>query len=137
MPTLTIDGKQVTAAAGTSVLEAAKQAGIEIPHYCYHKGLSVAGNCRMCMVEIEKMPKLQISCATVVADNMVVHTSNDKVKKARQGVQEFLFVMIAQMFEVSNNGIAALFANGIHYNSFVVSLGFAFNNFNSSFGTVD
>lgn len=92
MPTLTIDGKQVTVDPGTSVIEAAKLVGNEIPHYCYHPGLSVAGNCRMCLVEVEKMPKLQISCATACTDGMVVHTNNEKVQKARQGVQEFLFV---------------------------------------------
>jgi NADH-quinone oxidoreductase subunit G len=92
MPTLTIDGKQVTVEAGTSVIEAAKSIGIEIPHYCWHPGLSVAGNCRMCLVEIEKMPKLQIGCGTPVGEGMVVHTGTEKVKRARQGVQEFLFV---------------------------------------------
>ena len=92
MPTLTIDGKQVTVDAGTSVIEAAKQIGIEIPHYCWHPGLTVAGNCRMCLVEIEKMPKLQIGCGTPAAEGMVVHTGSEKVQRARQGVQEFLFV---------------------------------------------
>ncbi len=91
MPTLTIDGKQVTVEAGTTVIKAAHGAGIDVPFYCWHPGLSIAGNCRMCLVEIEKMPKLQIACNTVCSDNMVVHTQSDKVKKARQGVQEFLF----------------------------------------------
>lgn len=92
MPTLTINGIQVTVEPGTSLIEAAKKAGVEVPHYCYHPGLTVAGNCRMCLVEIEKMPKLQIACGTPVAEGMVVHTESEKVKKARQGVQEFLFV---------------------------------------------
>ncbi len=92
MPTLTIDGKEITVEAGTSVIEAARQAGTEVPHYCYHAGLSIAGNCRMCLVEIEKMPKLQIACGSAVSEGMVVHTNNERIQRARQGVQEFLFV---------------------------------------------
>ena len=68
MPTLTIDGKEVTVTDGTSVINAAEEAGIYIPRYCYHPGLSVAGSCRMCLVEIEGMPKLQISCHTIARD---------------------------------------------------------------------
>lgn len=90
--TLTIDGKQVQAEAGTTVLEAAKTAGIEVPHYCYHPGLSIAGNCRMCLVEVEKMPKPMIGCATTVGEGMVVHTDTEKVKKMRQSVMEFLLI---------------------------------------------
>jgi NADH-quinone oxidoreductase subunit G len=92
MPKLTIDGKEVVVQDGTSILEAAKSVGIDIPHFCYHPFLSIAGNCRMCMVEIEKNPKLQISCATPVAEGMVVHTQNERVKKARRGIMEFLLV---------------------------------------------
>lgn len=91
MPTLTIDGKQITVEQGTSVIEAAKQSGMEIAHYCWHPALSVAGNCRMCLVEVEKAPKLQIACGTTATDGMVVNTNTDRVKKARGGVQEFLF----------------------------------------------
>ncbi|MBI1871160.1 MAG: (2Fe-2S)-binding protein [Chlamydiae bacterium] len=92
MPTLKIDGKDIAVPAGTSIIEAAKKAGTFIPHYCYHPGLSVAGNCRMCLVEVEKSPKLQISCFIPVADGMVVHTENDRVKEAREAVLEFLLV---------------------------------------------
>ncbi len=77
---LTINGKEVEAKAGTSVFEAAAQAGVFIPHYCYHPDLSVAGVCRMCVVEIEKTPRPQISCNTPVVEGMVVRTNTDKVK---------------------------------------------------------
>ncbi len=92
MPTLTIDGKEVTVEKGTRVIQAAKQLGIDIPHYCYHPGLSIAGNCRMCLVEIEKTPKLQISCHIECTDGMVVKTSTEKVKLMREHVLEFLLV---------------------------------------------
>ena len=68
--TLTIEGRQVTVPAGTTILEAAKAAGILIPHYCYHPGLPVAGVCRMCLVDVEKAPKLAPSCATAVAEEI-------------------------------------------------------------------
>ena len=92
MPTLTIDGKQVTVEKGTTLIRAAEQLGIDVPHYCYHPGLSIAGNCRMCLVEVEKMPKLQIACHIQCADGMVVSTGTDKVKKTRQHILEFLLV---------------------------------------------
>ena len=92
MPTLKIDGQEVTVPAGTTIIEAAKKAGNFIPHYCYHPGLSIAGNCRMCLVEIEKNPKLQIACNTQVADGMMVKTDNERVKSARQDILEFLLV---------------------------------------------
>jgi NADH-quinone oxidoreductase subunit G len=92
MPKLTINGKEVEVPAGTNLIEAAKAVGNQIPHFCYHPGLSVAGNCRMCLVEIEKAPKLQIACNTPVAEGMVVLTDSDKVKKARAGVMEFLLL---------------------------------------------
>jgi NADH-quinone oxidoreductase chain G len=87
---LTINGQAVKMAAGTLVIEAAKQAGIEIPSYCYYPGLTLQGACRMCLVTIEKMPKLQTACTTVVANGMVVHTENDDVKNARKAMLEFL-----------------------------------------------
>jgi len=87
---LTIDGKQVEVEKGTSVIEAARVAGVMPPHYCYHAGLTVAGNCRMCLVEIEKMPKLVTSCTTQAGDGMVVLTRSEKVKKGVAGVEEFL-----------------------------------------------
>ncbi len=89
MPTLKIDGVEVTVPAQTNILEAAKTLGIEVPHYCYHSGLSVVGQCRMCQVEVEKMPKLAIACNTAVADGMVVTTRSPKVEKARRAVLEF------------------------------------------------
>ncbi len=89
MPTLKIDGVEVTVPANTSILEAAKSVGIEIPHYCYHPGLSVVGQCRLCQVEVEKMPKLATACNTPVADGMVVFTRAPKVEKARRAVLEF------------------------------------------------
>jgi NADH-quinone oxidoreductase subunit G len=92
MPTLIIDGIAVEVAPGTTILEAAQTIGIEIPHFCYHPHLSVAGNCRMCLVEIEKNPKLVISCATPAADGMVVSTRSPKVLKARVGMMEFLLL---------------------------------------------
>jgi NADH-quinone oxidoreductase subunit G len=92
MPKLTINGKEIEVAAGTNLIEAAKSVQAEVPHFCYHPGLSIAGNCRMCLVEIEKAPKLQIACNTPVAEGMVVFTESDKVKKARAGVMEFLLL---------------------------------------------
>jgi NADH-quinone oxidoreductase subunit G len=89
MPTLKIDGTEITVPAQTSIIDAAKEAGIEIPRYCYHPGLSVVGQCRMCQVEVEKMPKLAIACNTPVADGMVVSTKSPKVEKARRAVLEF------------------------------------------------
>ncbi len=92
MPKLSIDGREVEVPAGTNLIEAARLLDLEIPHFCYHPGLSVAGNCRMCLVEVEKAPKLQIACNTAVAEGMVVRTDSDKVKKARAGVMEFLLL---------------------------------------------
>jgi len=92
MITLTIDGAPVSVPAGTLVIEAAKQAGVLVPHYCYHPGLPVAGVCRMCLVEIEKAPKLQIACATTVTEGMVVKTQTAPAKDARQGVLELLLI---------------------------------------------
>ncbi|MEW5728322.1 MAG: NADH-quinone oxidoreductase subunit NuoG, partial [Pseudomonadota bacterium] len=92
MPKLTIDGREIEVEAGTTVLQAAEQLGIEIPRFCYHERLAIAGNCRMCLVEIEKMPKPVASCAMPVGEGMVVHTNNANVRKARQGVMEFLLI---------------------------------------------
>jgi NADH-quinone oxidoreductase subunit G len=90
MVKLTIDGKEVEVEKGTSVIQAAEMAGIAVPHYCYHPGLTVAGNCRMCLVEIEKIPKLVTSCTTIAGEGMVVQTGSGKVKEAVAGVEEFL-----------------------------------------------
>ena len=90
--TLTIDGRSITVAKGTTVLQAAIEAGISVPYYCYHPGLGVDGSCRVCVVKIEKMPKLQTSCSTTCTDGMVVSTSEPDVVQARAGVLEFLLV---------------------------------------------
>ncbi len=92
MAKITIDGKTVDVKDGITILEAAKQIGIDIPHFCYHPALSIAGNCRMCLVEVEKMPKLAIACATRAMDGMVVYTQSEKVKRARQAVLEFILI---------------------------------------------
>ncbi len=92
MVKVTIDGNGFEFPAGMTILEAAKDVGIEIPHYCYHKGLSIAGACRMCLIEIEKVPKLQIACYMTVGDEMVIHTANERVKKARKAMLEFHLV---------------------------------------------
>ena len=83
MPTLTINGMNVDVPQGTTILNAANGVGVEIPHYCYHPKLSIAGNCRMCLVEVEKFPKLQTACSTVVTDGMVVRTDTEKVRKKK------------------------------------------------------
>jgi len=86
----TIDGRSATVPAGTLLIEAAKQVGIEIPSYCYYPNLSLQGACRMCLVAIERMPKLQTACTTVVTNGMVVHTGTEEVKNARKAMLEFL-----------------------------------------------
>ncbi|MEW5702305.1 MAG: 2Fe-2S iron-sulfur cluster-binding protein [Candidatus Zixiibacteriota bacterium] len=90
MPKVTIDDRTIEVHAGTTVIQAAEQLGIFIPHYCYHPGLSIAGSCRMCLVEIEKNPKLQIACYTMVTDGMVVRTTTPAVTIARAAILEFL-----------------------------------------------
>ena len=92
MPTIEIDGKKVTVPDGWNVIQAAEKLDIEVPHYCYHPGLSISGNCRMCLVEIEKMPKLQIACNTKVTEGMVVKTASPKAKAAQAAVLEFILV---------------------------------------------
>ena len=90
--TLTIDGRPITVEKGRTVLQAAIEAGIEVPYYCYHPGISIDGSCRVCVVKIEKMPKLQTSCSTVCTDGMVVETRAPEVVEARAGVFEFLLI---------------------------------------------
>jgi NADH-quinone oxidoreductase subunit G len=89
---LTIDGRTVTAEKGRTVLQAAIEAGIRVPYYCYHPGLGIDGSCRVCIVKIEKMPKLQTSCSTPVAEGMVVSTQTPDVVDARASVFEFLLI---------------------------------------------
>ncbi|POZ62180.1 NADH-quinone oxidoreductase subunit NuoG [Chromobacterium alticapitis] len=87
-----IDGKKLTVPQGSTVIEAAHSVGTYIPHFCYHKKLSIAANCRMCLVEVEKAPKPLPACATPVTDGMKVHTASPLAKKAQQGVMEFLLI---------------------------------------------
>jgi NADH-quinone oxidoreductase subunit G len=89
---ITIDGREIVTAKGKTVIQAAEDAGIDIPHYCYHPKLAIAGNCRMCLVEIEKMPKLQIACNTQATEGMAVKTQSPKVLEARRAVMEFLLI---------------------------------------------
>jgi len=88
--TLTVDGKKITAPAGTLLIEACKSAGIEVPSFCYYPNLSLQGACRMCLVKIEKMPKLQTACTTVVGEGMIVTSDNDEVRQARKSMVELL-----------------------------------------------
>ncbi len=88
--TLTIDGKKVTAPAGTLLIEVCRSVGIEVPSFCYYPGLSLQAACRMCVVEIEKMPKLQTACTVPVTEGMIVATANEKVKQARKATLELL-----------------------------------------------
>ncbi len=92
MITLTIEGRPVSVPEGTSLLEAAKVAGVLVPHYCYHPGLPIAGVCRMCLVEVEKASKLAPACATPVVEGNVVHVHSPLAREARQGVLEMLLI---------------------------------------------
>ena len=92
MPKITIDDIELEVEPGLTVLQACQLAGKEIPHFCYHERLSVAGNCRMCLVEMERAPKPIASCAMPVGDGMVIRTDTDLVRQAREGVMEFLLI---------------------------------------------
>lgn len=92
MVEVTIDGKKVEVAEGSMLMDAATKLDIYVPHFCYHKKLSIAANCRMCLVDVEKAPKPLPACATPVTQGMVVHTSNAKAKAAQKGVMEFLLI---------------------------------------------
>ncbi len=92
MADINLDGKTVTVADGSMVMHAADAAGTYIPHFCYHKKLSIAANCRMCLVDIEKMPKPMPACATPVTNGMIVRTKSEKALKAQQSVMEFLLI---------------------------------------------
>jgi len=87
---LTIDGREISVPKGTMVIQAAEKLGIFVPRYCYHPGLSIAGNCRICLVEVEKIPKLQVACNLPVSDGMVVHTRSEGAEDGRRAVLEFL-----------------------------------------------
>src|SRR5262245_55192216 len=86
--TVTIEGIQIAVPKGTMIIEAAKQAGVLVPHYCYHPSLPAPAVCRMCLVEVEKQPKLAPACVTTVTEGQVVHVNSDSAKKAREGVLE-------------------------------------------------
>jgi NADH-quinone oxidoreductase subunit G len=88
--TLTVDGKKITAPGGSLLIEACKSAGIEVPSFCYYPGLSLQGACRMCVVKVEKMPKLQTACTTGVTEGMIVSTDSDEVRQARKAMVELL-----------------------------------------------
>ena len=92
MVEIEIDGKKVEAAPGSVIIQAAEQAGTFIPHFCYHKKLSIAANCRMCLVDVEKAPKPMPACATPVTQGMVVHTKSERAIKAQKSVMEFLLI---------------------------------------------
>lgn len=92
MVRITIDGRTLEVEAGKTIIQAAHEAGITIPYYCYHPGMVVDGNCRICLVEIEKQPKLAVACKTPVAEGMVIHTSSSKVYDGRRHVLEFLLI---------------------------------------------
>ena len=87
-----LDGQKVDVLEGSTIMHAAEKAGAYIPHFCYHKKLSIAANCRMCLVDVEKAPKPMPACATPVTQGMIVHTKNDKAIKAQKGVMEFLLI---------------------------------------------
>src|SRR5919108_5297623 len=90
--TVTIDGAPVQVPKGTTIIEAAKQAGVLVPHYCYHPSLPSPAVCRMCLVEVEKAPKLMPACVAAVAEGQVVHVNSPAAKKARESVLEFLLI---------------------------------------------
>src|SRR5256885_3765714 len=92
MPKLTVDGRQTEVRHGATVMEAANGLGIYIPHFCYHKKLSIAANCRMCLVQVEKAPKPLPACATPATEGMKVHTHSEAAIKAQKGVMEFLLI---------------------------------------------
>jgi len=92
MAKVTIDGIEVDVQDGINAIEAAKAADVHVPHFCYHPSLSIVGQCRMCLVEVEGMPKLQAGCATPVRDGMKIHVWSEKVDKARKGQMEFLLI---------------------------------------------
>ncbi|WP_041571797.1 NADH-quinone oxidoreductase subunit NuoG [Candidatus Kinetoplastidibacterium blastocrithidiae] len=92
MVDIIVDGKKISVPKGSKLIQATQSIGCYVPHFCYHKKLSIAANCRMCLVEVEKFPKALPACATVVTDGMVVHTNSEKVKDAQKSVMEFLLI---------------------------------------------
>src|SRR3954464_12270289 len=92
MPKLTVDGKDIEVGAGATVMDAANRLGIYVPHFCYHRKLTIAANCRMCLVEVEKAPKPLPACATPVPDGMKAFTTSPQARQAQNGVMEFLLI---------------------------------------------
>jgi NADH-quinone oxidoreductase subunit G len=92
MPKFVLDGKEIEFEPGQTIIQAAKKHGVDIPHFCWHESLSVSGNCRVCLVEVEKIPKLVIACSTLAAEGMVVHSASEKTLAARNAVMEFLLI---------------------------------------------
>src|SRR5512136_1953602 len=92
MPKLVIDGREVEVPQGATVMDAATKLGIYVPHFCYHKKLSIAANCRMCLVDVEKAPTPLPACATPVTPGMVERTQSEKAKQAQKSVMEFLLI---------------------------------------------
>ena len=92
MPKITIDNKEIDFTQGQTIIQAAEAASIDIPHFCWHSALSVSGNCRVCLVEVEKMPKLVIACSTLATDGMVVSSQSEKTLSARSAVMEFILI---------------------------------------------
>lgn len=92
MPKFVLNGKEIEFKQGQTIIEAALESGVEIPHFCWHPKLSVSGNCRVCLVEVEKMPKLVIACSTIAAEGMVVHSESEKTLAARNAVMEFILI---------------------------------------------
>ncbi len=92
MAKVTVDGRTVEVPDGSNALEACRAAGVDVPHFCYHPRLSVVGQCRMCMVEVEGMPKIQASCTVPIRDGMVIHASSEKALAARNATMEFLLI---------------------------------------------
>ncbi|MEJ2613724.1 MAG: molybdopterin-dependent oxidoreductase [Ignavibacteriaceae bacterium] len=92
MPKFVLDGKEIEFEPGQTIIQAAKKHGIDIPHFCWHESLSISGNCRVCLVEVEKIPKLVIACSTLAAEGMVVHSASEKAIAARNAVMEFLLI---------------------------------------------
>src|SRR5271155_1999346 len=91
MVKFTMNGRELTAEKGTLLIEAARQNGIEIPSFCYYEGLALQAACRMCLVDVEKMPRMQVACTLPVAPGMVVHTDSSNVRETRKSTRELLF----------------------------------------------
>src|SRR5258707_14092942 len=105
MPKLTVDGTEIEVPAGSTILQACEHAGIEVSHFCYHERLAIAGNCRMCLVEVEKSPKPIASCAMPATDGMAVHTKSPKAIKAQKGVMEYLLINHPLDCPISDRGV--------------------------------